>query len=183
MRKLRRPDPISAWCCCEQLQANRTGRFAERIAGCWSHIQGQLFPWLQAEIGPLTDNHKRLIAMLEVAGIEAHVRMRDGGPGRPLDDWHALARAFVAKAVLNVPTTAALIERLHVDLVLRLLVGWERAAQVPSEATFSRAFAELAAGSVPERVHAVLVERMLDDHLVGHIARVSASAKLGSRLN
>ena len=144
---------------------------AERIAGCWSHIQGQLFPWLQAEAGPLTDNHKRLVAVLEVAGIEVHVRMRDGGPGRPLDDRHALARAFVAKAVLNLPTTAALIERLHVDLVLRRLVGWERAAQVPSEATFSRAFAELAAGSVPERVHAALVERMLGDHLVGHIAR------------
>ena len=35
-----------------------------------------------------------------------------GLPGRPLEDRHALARAFVAKAVLNLPTTAGLIERL-----------------------------------------------------------------------
>ena len=144
---------------------------AERIAGAWSHIQGHLFPWLAAEIGPLTDNHKRLIAVLDVVCIEAHIHMRDGGPGRPLDDRHALARAFIAKAVLNLPTTAALIERLHVDTTLRRLVGWERVAHVPSEATFSRAFAEFAAGSLPERAHAALVRRMLGDHLIGHIAR------------
>ena len=100
------------------------------------------FPWLQREAEPLADNHKRLIAVLDVAGVEAHVQMRDGGPGRPRDDRHALARAFVAKAVLNLPTTVALIERLHVDVTLRRLVGWERSAHVPSEATFSRAFAE-----------------------------------------
>ena len=144
---------------------------SERLAGHWSHIQGQLFPWLQAEVGPLTENHKRLIAVLEVAGVEAHVQWRDGGPGRPLDDRHALARAFVAKAVLNLTTTVALIERLHVDVTLRRLVGWGRAASVPSEATFSRAFAAFAVGQLPERVHAALIKRMLGDHLVGHIAR------------
>jgi len=62
-------------------------------------------------------------------------------------------RAFIAKSVLNLATTAALIERLHVDSTLRRLIGWERAAHVPSEATFSRAFAEFADGHVPERAH------------------------------
>jgi len=103
--------------------------------------------------------------------VEAFVSMRDGGPGRPLDDRHALARAFIAKSVLNLATTAALIERLHVDATLRRLVGWERAAHVPSEATFSRAFAEFADGRVPERAHEALIERTLEDHLIGHIAR------------
>jgi len=97
--------------------------------------------------------------------------MRDGGPGRPLDDRHALARAFIAKSGLNLVTTAALIERLHVDTTLRRLVGWERAADVPSEATFSRAFAEFADEHIPERVHEALIETTLKDHLVGHIAR------------
>ena len=143
----------------------------ERISASWCHIQGYLFPWLQAEVGPLTDNHKRVVTVLEMVRVEAFVQMRDGGPGRPLDDRHALARAFIAKSVLNLATTAALIERLHVDTTLRRLVGWERAADVPSEATFSRAFAEFADERVPERVHEALIERMLEDHLVGHIAR------------
>jgi len=143
----------------------------EQISASWCHIQGHLFPWLQAEVGPLTDNHKRLVTVLEMVRVEAVVSMRDGGPGRPLDDRHALARAFIAKSVLNLATTAALIERLHVDTTLRRLVGWERAAHVPSEATFSRAFAEFADGHVPERAHEALIERTLEDHLIGHIAR------------
>jgi hypothetical protein len=143
----------------------------EQISASWCHIQGHLFPWLQAEVGPLTDNHKRLVTVLEMVRVEAVVSMRDGGPGRPLDDRHALARAFIAKSVLNLATTTALIERLHVDATLRRLVGWERAAHVPSEATFSRAFAEFADGRVPERAHEALIERTLEDHLIGHIAR------------
>jgi hypothetical protein len=143
----------------------------ERISASWCHIQGHLFPWLLTEVGPLTDNHKRLVTVLEMVRVEGVVSMRDGGPGRPLDDRHALARAFIAKSVLNLATTAALIERLHVDPTLRRLIGWERAAHVPSEATFSRAFAEFADGHVPERAHEALIERTLEDHLIGHIAR------------
>ena len=43
-----------------------------------------------------------------------------------LDDRPALARALIAKAVLNLPTTAALIERPAVDVTPRRLCGWER---------------------------------------------------------
>ena len=143
----------------------------ELITASWCHIQGQLFPWLQAELGPLTDQHQRLVTVLEMSRIEALVPLRAGGPGRPADDRQALARAFIAKAVLNLPTTAALIERLAVDMTLRRLCGWERASQVPSEATFSRAAAEFAVASLAERAHATLIERTLGDHLVGHIAR------------
>jgi hypothetical protein len=143
----------------------------ELITGTWSHIQGQLFPWLQAEVGPLTDNHKRLVTVLELARIEGFVQMRDGMPGRPLDDRHALARAFLAKSVLDLPTTAMLIERLAVDTTLRRLCGWQRAAHVPSEATFSRAFAEFSDCDLPARVHAALIARTLGDQLVGHISR------------
>jgi hypothetical protein len=65
----------------------------EQISASWCHIQGHLFPWLQAEVGPLTDNHKRLVTVLEMVRVEAVVQMRDGGPGRPLDEtamrWRA----------------------------------------------------------------------------------------------
>jgi hypothetical protein len=45
---------------------------------------------------------------------------------------------------LGLPTTAAVIERLAIDKSLRRICGWESAREVPSEATFSRAFAEFA---------------------------------------
>src|SRR4051812_49071705 len=43
---------------------------------------------------------------------------------------------LTAKAVLNIPTTAALIERLQVDRSLRRICGWERRSDVPGESTF-----------------------------------------------
>jgi hypothetical protein len=72
---------------------------------------------------------------------------------------------------LTIPTTSALIERLRIDRALRRICGWERRSEVPSEATFSRAFAEFAAQGLPERVHEQLVRRHLHDHIVGHISR------------
>ena len=120
----------------------------ETLTNTWNHIQGFLFPMLREEVGPLTAQHERLIIVLDVARIEAFVQMWPGLPGRPLEDRHALARAFVAKAVLDLPTTSGLIERLAVDAVLRRLCGFERASEVPSESTFSRAFADFAASAL-----------------------------------
>ena len=143
----------------------------QQLSDALGYIQGRLFPWLRAEVGPLTDDHERLVMVLGMVRIEAFVQMHDGLPGRPLEDRHALARAFVAKAVLDLPATAMLIERLAVDVTLRRLCGWERAGEVPSEATFSRAFAELAERDVPARVHEALIKRTLGTRLVGHISR------------
>ena len=141
------------------------------LSNTWSHIQGHLFPWLREQAGPLTWPHQRLVVVLEMAGIERFVQTWAGLPGRPADDRHALARAFTAKAVLGLPTTVALIERLQVDATLRRLCGWERVSQVPGEWTFSRAFAEFAASQLPARVHETLIKRTLGHQLVGHISR------------
>jgi hypothetical protein len=143
----------------------------ETLTTTWDHIQGFLFPMLREEVGPLTAQHERLVIVLDVAGIETFVQMWSGLPGRPLEDRHALARAFVAKAVLALPTTSGLIERLTVDATLRRLCGWERRSEVPSESTFSRAFAEFAASALPSRVHEALIKKTHKDRLVGHISR------------
>jgi Transposase DDE domain/Transposase domain (DUF772) len=126
---------------------------------------------LRDEVGAMTAGHKRLVVVLGVANIEAFVSTTTGWPGRPLEDRHALARAFVAKAVLNLPTTSGLIERLAVDATLRRLCGWHRAGEVPSESTFSRAFAEFAESGLPGRVHEALIKETHKDRLVGHISR------------
>jgi hypothetical protein len=137
----------------------------------WSHIQSSLFPWLREEVEPMTELLGRLVLILDVIGLEAFVPEPPRGAGRPPEDRRALARAFVAKTVLGIPTTSALIERLAIDKSLRRILGWERRAQVPSEATFSRAFAEFAQGDLPDKMHAALIERALGGRIIGAIAR------------
>ena len=144
---------------------------AKRYCGAWINSQPSLFPWLEEELDPLTTKLERLVIILDTLGLEAFVAPPPGGRGRVPEDRPEIARAFVAKTVLNLPTTAALIERLPVDRSLRRICGWERRAQVPSEATFSRAFAAFAEQRLPERVHEQLVRAGLRDHILGHVAR------------
>ena len=139
--------------------------------GTWINRQRSLLPGLDEELDPLTAKLEHLIIILDTLGLEAFVAPPSRGRGRPPDDRPAIARSFVAKAVLTIPTTSALIERLQIDRALRRICGWERRSEVPSEATFSRAFAEFAAQGLPERVHEQLVRHHLQDHIVGHISR------------
>ena len=60
-----------------------------------------------------------------------------------------------------------MIDRLKVDPPLRRLCGWSRCTEIPSEATFSRAFAEFSQCRLPERMHEALVEETLGDELIG----------------
>ena len=145
----------------------------ELLSRYWYTIQDVLFPHMQAEVGSPTDKHYQIIATLEVARIEEVVEGCIGryDVGRPRADRRAIARAFVAKAVLNVSTTRQLIDRLLVDVVLRRICGWERCSELPSEASFSRAFAEFAAAKVPERIHEAQIERSIKGNLVGHLSR------------
>jgi hypothetical protein len=73
------------------------------------------------------------------------------------------------------PTTGALIERLKVDKTLRQICGWEMRSQVPSESTFSRAFAEFAEAGLTDAVHEMLVKDHLGDGVVWHVSRDSTA--------
>lgn len=146
--------------------------FVDDVFARWSHIQGTLFPWLREELDPVTAALEQLIIVLDTIGLAAYVPAPPRhGRGRKPEDRRALARAFVAKAVLGLPTTAAVIERLAIDKSLRRICGWESAREVPSEATFSRAFAEFAASELPDQMHEALVKRTLADRIVGCVAR------------
>lgn len=146
--------------------------FGNDVFARWSHIQGTLFPWLREELDPVTTALEQLIIVLDTIGLAAYVPAPPRhGRGRKPEDRRALARAFVAKAVLGLPTTAAVIERLAIDKSLRRICGWESARAVPSEATFSRAFAEFAASELPDQMHEALVKRSLVDRIVGCVAR------------
>ena len=147
----------------------------------WNHIPPKLFPEMHEELDPLSERLVRLIHILDDLDVETIVRLPLSGRGAPLKDRTAIARAFVAKAVLGLPTTRALLERLQVDRQVRQICGWERRDQVPSESTFSRAFAELAADRATERLHADLIARGFDDRIVGHIARDSTEIEARER--
>ena len=92
----------------------------ETLSAYWLHIQEELLPWLSdTTCGPLNQHHKQLVSVLGMARIEAFLPGWSGLPGRPLSERSALARAFVAKAVFNFPTTRLLVEMLSVDKTLR----------------------------------------------------------------
>lgn len=129
-------------------------------------------PLTEACLGArLTPKLEQLLRIWEMVQIERFVPAGRGGVGRPARERTALARAFVAKAVLGLPTTVALIERLHVDGCLRRLCGFDVRRKLPGAWLFSRAFAALAAQDVAGAAHAALITTHLGDQLIGHIAR------------
>ena len=141
------------------------------FAPYWQSIQCALFPRLECVLGQLTLKQQQLVETLEVIRIERWIPPRFRVPGRPPKDRAAVARAFVAKAVYDLPTTRMLLDRLDTDAALRRLCGWERRNAVPSESVFSRAFAEFAHTQLPQRVHEALIRETHRDRLVGHLSR------------
>ena len=122
---------------------------------------------------------------LEWARIEEFVSSTFGGCGRPAHDRGMMASAFVAEAVLGISTTAGLIERLAMDRSLKRICGFSMWRKLPSEAAFSRAFAEFAEEGLAERTHAALVKETLGEQLIGHIScdgtEIEAREKPGKR--
>ena len=93
------------------------------FAPYWQSIQHALFPQLERVLGPLTEKQQQLVQTLEVIRIEQMTPRRFRVPGRPPKDRAAMARALVAKAVYDMPTTRVLLDRLDTDVVLRRICG------------------------------------------------------------
>jgi hypothetical protein len=98
-----------------------------------------------------------------------------------LEERAPIARAFVAKAVYNMPTTRTLLDRLECDQKLRRICGWEKKEDVPGESTFSRAFAEFSETQLPAYVHEALIGHSLSEEIVGHISRDSTKIEARER--
>jgi hypothetical protein len=145
------------------------------LSNIWDHFQRILFPWLSEELGELTDKQKQLVEVFELLQLEKHLPYIGSSPGRPQKNRSAIARAFVAKAVFNLPTTAILLDHLESSTKLRRLCGWEKKNDMPSSATFSRAFAEFADSRLAEQTHAGMIEKYLGQQLIGHISRDSTA--------
>jgi hypothetical protein len=154
-------------------------KLTEKISWLMGRVQRSLFPHLNECLPTLlTEQEKRLVSILEIVEVERHVPRnvaRYRYPGRKPLDRQALARAFVAKALYRYPTTSDLHRALQSAVNLRRICGFGTAGSLPSEATFSRAFAAFAAGDLGGVVHDGLVAQYLSHELVGHISRDSTA--------
>jgi len=138
-----------------------------------------------------------ILELLRVEEVLRRIEQH-GQVGAPPADRAPLLRAFIAKAVLKIETTKALYDRLRVDGALRRLCGWESAPlpprvtlrgttssgtevrvkrrgkrrhakdRVPSESTFSRAFAAFADAGVLDQVHEIRAREYLGGELWEH---------------
>lgn len=143
------------------------------LSQIWFNIQETLFPHMQEEVGPLTPKVLQVIQTLELVRVEDYIGTGFLYVGRPKDSRKAIARAFVSKAILNIPTTTMLIERLQMDKSLRRICGFESLGDVPSESTFSRAFKEFSDIGLPSFVHEALILATKSTQLIGHVSRDS----------
>jgi hypothetical protein len=66
-------------------------------------------------------------------------------------------------------------ERLQRDSRLRRICGFAMTKALPSEATFSRAFAEFAASNLAQKAHEAMIKSQLGDELIGHISTDSTA--------
>ena len=149
---------------------------ARQMVTEFAHVlQEELFPHVEQAVGPISGELRLLGAVMLIAPLGGLLSRRRRSTGRPAKDRAALATAFVAKAIWNLPTTRDLIARLGVDEALRRFCGWPDAEALPHESKFSRAFAEFAHTQLPQQLDEAVIAASQRDRLIGHIARDSTA--------
>ena len=143
-------------------------------------LQHELIELVADDFSGLTSKLEQLLRAFEWSQIEQSVSRARGydlarGVGQPEVDRCALACAFLAKAVFDLKSTRALIDRLSSDRKLARLCGFDLRKSLPSEATFSRAFAEIAKSELLQKLHEGMIKSVLGDVLIGHISRDSTA--------
>jgi hypothetical protein len=143
-------------------------------------METYLFPMVEEELGELTAKMREFLRIVEVVRPSRFITdaLRWCGLGRPMKDREKMLLAFFLKAVYDLPTTKVLIENLKTNPSLRRICGWEYRGEVPSEATFSRAFKVFAEERVPDAIHAMIVKENYTGKLVGH-ASIDSTAIIG----
>ena len=80
-------------------------------------LQQKLFPELQPTVGPMSKELKLVNSVAPMAPLELLLSAKRASTGRPAKDRAALATAFTAKAVLNLPATRYTSFRLFATIV------------------------------------------------------------------
>jgi len=146
------------------------------LTSLWNTIQSSLFPWLEEELDPLTEQQKFFVSVLELINPRPFVHQFEWiGNGRKPESRLNLLKAFVAKAVYNFPTTEILVEYLVSCKNLRRLCGWETSSEIPSLSTFSRAFAQFAESEVLNEIQKAMIGKHYGNKIAGHASRDSSA--------
>jgi len=149
-----------------------------KFSQLWNRIPQLLFPRIERVFAEeLTEEHKKIIAILEVVRIEECIHQTRSWTGPPAYDWVPFARFFVAKAILNVAATCDMIARVEVDLNLRRILGWELGKRLPDESAFSRVNATLSSLNIPLRAQEALANAQVKDRGICHTAHDSEALK------
>lgn len=147
--------------------------FREKLSTYWNNVQLLLLPMLERDLGSLSEEHKKLAAVLELLRVEQFVPCTRFWKGRPPKNRSQIARALVAKIIFKIPHTKQLIEILNNDTRLKVICGWEKHSRIPDKSVFSRVFAEFARLNLPERVHQSLISQVYQGKIVGHLTKDS----------
>jgi len=145
--------------------------FISRLGEIFNTIQSYLIPELEDVLGELDVKQREFIAICELINPQKYLdRYRWSGNGCPPECRLAMFKALTAKAHWNYPTTVSLISAIRKQPSLRRLCGWETLGEVPSEATFSRAFAQFSKDGITQLVMEDMVREAYKDKIVGHIS-------------
>ena len=127
------------------------------------NIENTLFPTLKEalRLEELSKKESKLIRILDFAEIENNITFVTITNSKKSRE--EIARAFVSKSVYNFQTTRDLIDRLHIDRTLRIICGWRYKRDIPSEATFSRAFGEFSDLDVAQKTQKKFVSEYLSE--------------------
>ena len=144
--------------------SNIIPKSTSKLSKMWTkvlNLENCLFPELKEQLGTLSTKEEKLIKILDFAEIEKNVTVVTitNTPKNRIE----IARAMIAKSVYNMQTTRDLIDRLESDRVLRVICGWRYKTDIPSEATFSRAFRELSDLEIAQKTHEKFVKEYLSD--------------------
>ena len=136
------------------------------------YLQRQLFPALEAELGSFTSLDQQFCQVVSLIDLQPFLKSYEWvGNGCPPCARVWLIHAFIAKSVYQFPTTGALLVALKAQPTLRRLCGWDSVGDIPSESTFSRAFAAFASDELPQRIHERMIMMHANDKMVGHLER------------
>ena len=141
------------------------------VSKYWQKFKDTLFPEPEIYIGNTTESHLELMLALDTIRIHDFFTEYDScpGKGRPPIDRENFAKAFIAKSILNLPTTVALIDRLKVDIVLRRICGFIYKKKLPCEGSFSNAFKEFSDSKLAEKIHEVLIKKAHENIIVHNV--------------
>ena len=146
------------------------------ISRLWDSIQTFLFPYLEEELGPLSEKEQKFVRVCELCDLSRLIEPYNWkGFGRKPSSRLAIAKAFIAKMVFNCANTRVMIDHIRQSPSLRRLCGWETRSAIPSESVFSRVFDKFAEGELPQKVHEAMIELHYNPKLAGHISRDSAA--------